>query len=125
MSPFKNKVIQIVRMIPYGKVASYGQVALYCGLPRSAREVGWTLKATGEDLPWWRVLNNAGRISIDGNWNADKPTQKKLLEQEAVIINDDYTLDIEKYRWRISEEKVGKLQLPDEIIKRIVEKYGI
>lgn len=125
MVSFKDKVIQIVRMIPVGKVASYGQVSLYCGLPRAAREVGWTLKATEEDLPWWRVVNNSGRISIDGNWNADKPTQKKLLEGEGVIVNEDFTFDIKEYRWKISEEEVKKLQLPDEIIDRIIEKYSL
>ena len=125
MSSFKEKVIQIVKMVPHGKVASYGQVALYCGLPRAAREVGWTLREMQEDMPWWRVVNNSGRISIDGNFHADKPTQKKLLEHEGVIVNDDYTFEIENYRWRISDEEVKKLQLSDEVIQRIILKYGL
>ena len=78
MSPFTEKVVAIVRMIPQGKIASYGQVALYAGLPRAARQVGWVMREVQEDMPWWRVLNNKGRISIEGNWHADKHLQKKL-----------------------------------------------
>lgn len=125
MSPFKDKVIQVVRMIPHGKVASYGQVALYCGLPRAAREVGWVLKSAQEDLPWWRVVNNSGRISIEGNWNADKPTQAKLLRAEGVEVKEDYTFDIEQYRWRIDDAEVKKLQLPSDILEKIIEKYSL
>jgi len=65
MSKFKDKVIQIVRKIPKGKVASYGQVALMAGIPRAALQVGWVLHLSGDDgiTPRWRVINNAGRIS--------------------------------------------------------------
>lgn len=125
MSPFKQKVINLIRLIPEGKVASYGQIALYAGLPRAAREVGGILKETKEDLPWWRVVNNAGRISIEGNWDADKTLQKKLLSAEGVAIGDDFTFDIEKYRWRMQESEVRKLQLPVEYIEKIIQKYGI
>lgn len=92
MSPFKDRVIAIVRMIPEGKVVSYGQVALYAGLPRAAREVGWILKSTEGgsgrsqvrvDLPWWRVINKEGKITIDGTKFHSKNLQKKLLELYA------------------------------------------
>lgn len=125
MLSFKQRVIDIIRLIPHGKVVSYGQIALYAGLPRAAREVGWILKASKDDMPWWRVLNNSGRISIEGNWEADKTLQSKLLSAEDIVVREDFTLDIEKYRWRISEEEAKKLQLPQEEIERIVEKYGM
>jgi methylated-DNA-protein-cysteine methyltransferase-like protein len=123
-SPFKQKVIDLVRQVPYGNVASYGQIALYAGLPRAAREVGSILKETKEDLPWWRVVNNAGRISIEGNWEADKPLQAKLLRAEGIEIRDDYSFDIEMVRWRMPEDEVRKLQLPSEYIERIIAKYS-
>ena len=123
MSPFQQKVIDLIRLIPEGKVASYGQIALYAGLPRAAREVGGILKQTKEDLPWWRVVNNAGRISIEGNWEADKPLQKKLLSAEGIEVREDFTCDIEKYRWVMAEGEVRKLQLSVEYIEKIVEKY--
>ena len=66
MSKFKEKVIEVVSLIPFGKVVSYGQVALYIGIPRAARQVGWMLNRMEGDvqIPWWRVVNNQGRISI-------------------------------------------------------------
>ncbi|MDP3941821.1 MAG: MGMT family protein [bacterium] len=123
MSPFQQKVIDLIRLIPQGKVASYGQIALYAGLPRAAREVGGILKQTKEDLPWWRVVNNEGRISIEGNWEADKGLQKKLLIAENVEVREDFAFDIEKYRWIMPESEVRKLQLPSEYIDRIIEKH--
>lgn len=125
MSPFQQKVIDIVRQIPYGKVASYGQIALYSGMPRAAREVGWTLKQVKEDMPWWRVVNNSGRISIDGNMTADKNLQKKLLCSEGVEIKDDYTFEIEKYRWIMPFDQLKKLQLSEEYIQKVMGKYEV
>lgn len=98
---FKQKVIGVVSKIPYGSVASYGQVALYCGAPRAAREVGWTLNRMEniDEVPWWRVVNNTGRITIKGSsFSADM--QRKLLRSEGLIISDDFTFDIEHYRWK-------------------------
>src|SRR3989344_3725167 len=101
MSQFKTKIHQIIQLIPEGKVASYGQVALYAGIPRAARQVGWILHQSGhlDNLPWWRVVNNAGRISIKGNLYCTPEMQKKLLESEGIKVNADLTLDIEKYRF--------------------------
>ena len=100
MSTFKNLVIDIVRKIPRGKVVSYGQVALYAGVPRAARQVGWILSRMEEKnpVPWWRVVNNAGRVSIKGSmYSANE--QRALLESEGVDVGDDLMFDIEKYRY--------------------------
>ncbi len=122
-SPFKQKVVSLVRLIPQARVASYGQIALYTGLPRAAREVGWVLRASKEDMPWWRVLNNAGKISIDGNMQADKGLQRRLLESEGIEVSDEFTLDMEKYRWIMSKDQLKKLQLSDEYIEMVMQKY--
>ncbi len=55
----------MVAQIPYGKVATYGQIALYLGHPRAARTVGWALHALpeGTETPWHRVINSQGRVS--------------------------------------------------------------
>ena len=108
MSTFKDKVVRAVQMIPKGMVASYGQIALYVGAPKAAREVGWILNGTESediDLPWWRVVSNKGYISIRGNMSADKNLQKKLLEAENIEILEDFTFDIEKYRWKITDKE--------------------
>lgn len=101
-SRFKESVLRCVSQIPRGKVASYGQIAAASGSPRAARQVGGILRAIGPDnyLPWWRVVNNQGLISIKGNWIATKDTQKKMLKDEGVEVRNDYSLDIEKYRHR-------------------------
>lgn len=134
ISPFKQKVIQIVRLVPNGRVVSYGQVALYAGLPRSARQVGWILNSTecgsglGQvriDLPWWRVINNAGLISIKGTKFNDRVMQRRLLEAEGILVRDDFMLDIEKYRFKLPLDEIRKLQLSDAYIERIIEKYSV
>jgi methylated-DNA-protein-cysteine methyltransferase-like protein len=126
-SPFTQKVIQVIQSIPKGKVVSYGQVAAYIGIPRAARQVGWILRSLeeGVSMPWWRVVNNTGRISIEGNLHNDKELQKKLLQQEGVAVNDDYILNIEKYRFIADNELLVKWQLPKEYREKILEKYGL
>ena len=128
----KQKVIQIVNAIPYGKVVSYGQIALMAGIPRAAQAVGQILNSLEEDIlhvspkiPWWRVINNAGRISIKGTKYHDAIMQKKLLEQEGLEISKDFTFNIEKYRWRPTPDDLEKFELDQEYIEAIIEKYNL
>ena len=80
-----TKIYAVVRRIPAGKVATYGQVAELAGLPNHARLVGYALHAAaeGSTLPWHRVVNAQGRISIRGSASATV-TQRVRLEQEGV-----------------------------------------
>ena len=112
MSKFKAQVIKVVNLIPHGKVVSYGQVALYIGVPRAARQVGWILNGLeGRTfVPWWRVVNNKGRISIkNSRYSAEE--QRQLLIQEGVEVDKDFSFDIEKYRFVPDEKFVKKLEL--------------
>jgi methylated-DNA-protein-cysteine methyltransferase-like protein len=96
---FKEKVIAIIKAIPQGKVMSYGQVAAWAGSPRAARQVGFILRSSDLDsLPWQRVVNNQGQISIKGNAGASKDLQHSLLQAEGVEVGGDYTIVIEWYR---------------------------
>ena len=98
-SEFAKSVISAVRAIPKGKVVSYGQIAAKIGSPRAARQVGTILRHSElGSLPWWRVVNNQGYISIKGNFTANAQMQKELLENEGVEVSKNYTLDIKKYR---------------------------
>jgi len=108
MSPFKHAVLEIVKLIPFGKVASYGQVAAYAGSPRAARQVGWILNRneSNQDIPWWRVINNKGRITIKGARFADAELQRKLLQSERVKVSEKLELDIEKYRWSADQDQI-------------------
>jgi methylated-DNA-protein-cysteine methyltransferase-like protein len=127
MSPFKDRILHIVRSVPKGKVVSYGQVAAYAGLPRAAREVGWILNglSEAETVPWWRVVNNKGFISIRGNQTADKELQKKLLEADGIEVRDDFVLDIERYRFKPKQNELEALQLDESYITTLIEKYGV
>lgn len=125
MSHFSDKVIEIVSSIPQGKVLSYGQVALYAGLPRMAREVGYVLRNTDGRvaLPWWRVINKDGKITIKGAKYANAELQKKLLESEGVTVSDDFIVSMPEYRFIASEKQLMTFQLSNEYIKRVLDKY--
>lgn len=103
MSDFKGRVIVFVKSVPKGAVVSYGQVAANAGSPRASRQVGGILRALGQDsnVPWWRVINNQGLLSIKGNWEATKELQRELLQKDGVIVGADFLVDIEKYRYKL------------------------
>lgn len=98
---FKERVIQIIQAIPAGKVMSYGQVAAAAGSPRAARQVGGILRASSLDkLPWWRVINSQGYISIKGSFEATPQVQRQLLVAEGVVVSADMYVDMAKYQLR-------------------------
>jgi len=99
MSTFANQVYRMVKRCPRGKVVSYGGVAAKLGKPRAARAVGTALRELpdGSDVPWWRVINSSGQISISGV-NA-KPLQRKLLEREGVKFNSSGRVNWDKFGW--------------------------
>jgi len=123
MSKFKEGVVKVVRLIPKGRVVSYGQIALYVGLPRGARQVGWILSGLGNttNVPWWRVVNNQGRISIKGS-SYTAVEQKELLQKEGVKIKDNFTFEIEKYRFIPSVSFIKKLELDPMYLEAIFHK---
>jgi methylated-DNA-protein-cysteine methyltransferase-like protein len=99
MEKFSDLALKITKMIPKGKVASYGQIALLAGEPRAARQVGWVLnQKSDEQTPWWRVINNSGRISIK-HPEISALEQKELLKKEGVKAGKNFVVDINKYRW--------------------------
>lgn len=126
MTEFQRAVLEVVRLIPAGKVASYGQVAAYVGTPRAARQVGWVMRSMEgvPDYPWWRVLNNAGKITIKGNKFNDAALQRDMLKAEGVALHD-YELDMGKYRFRPSADQLQGLQLDPLYIEAVLAKYDI
>lgn len=107
---FKDKVIQITKQIPYGKVTTYGTVAVLAGLPRGARLVGGVLHFCGEkmNLPWQRVVNRVGYISTRCE-DHPKALQKVLLEQEGVEVSGDFHIDLDKFGWWGEGLKMNKI----------------
>ena len=98
---FFQKVYDVARLIPYGKVTSYGAIARYCGSPQAARMVGWAMNKSSsqkEFVPAQRVLNRNGMLSGKHYfWGAN--TMKELLESEGHKIIDDQLVDFEKHFW--------------------------
>ncbi len=127
MSVFKDRVIKTVMKIPYGKVVSYGQISVYVGLPRAARQVGWILNQTEGrvNLPWWRVINRDGIITIAGTKYNDKMLQRKLLEAEGVMVSEDLRVDMSKFRFVPDKNFLDEAQLAGEYLQKVIEKYGI
>lgn len=120
MARFKKRVLEIVRKIPEGKVVSYGQAALMAGFPRGARQVGWILNQCNENIPWWRVINNEGRISIKGSKFAALD-QKILLEKEGVRVSKDFKIEIEKYRFHPTPNDLSELD--NDYVDLVMEKW--
>lgn len=87
----------LVAKIPYGRVATYGQLSELLDGRLSAAGVGWALRATDGSLPWYRVVNSKGGVSTDG----DVPgRQRALLEAEGVEFAADGLIDLKTYRWK-------------------------
>ncbi|MFX0171940.1 MAG: MGMT family protein [Candidatus Hodarchaeota archaeon] len=102
---FSQKVKEMIKQIPKGKVATYGQIATYAGNPRASRQVAWLLHSSSrkENLPWHRVINSRGRISLPQNGGYEM--QKSLLEQEGIKFNKNDTIDLNQYLWQIFKKK--------------------
>ena len=97
---FSDRVYDVVRRIPPGKCASYGDIAALLGSPRAARGVGWALNALDGDttVPWWRVINQRGAISIRRP-DVSPRIQRALLEDEGVRFDRAGCVDWAKVRW--------------------------
>lgn len=100
---FFDRVYIVVRQIPRGKVASYGQIAALLGHPQAARTVGWALNALRgsevDDVPWQRVINSYGRISIS-RADLGAELQRALLEEEGVEFDSRGYVDLGRFGWR-------------------------
>jgi methylated-DNA-protein-cysteine methyltransferase related protein len=102
---FFEMVHQVVKLIPYGRVSSYGAIARYLGTGQSARMVGWAMNASakGEGIPAHRVVNSSGLLS--GKHHFGHPDRmQQLLEAEGITIIDNKIQDFEKLLWEPLKE---------------------
>lgn len=97
---FFQKVYQVARQIPYGKVTSYGAIAKHLGAARSARMVGWAMNAshTLEDVPAHRVVNRNGLLTGKMHFDGTNLMQQ-LLENEGIKVVDNQIIDFENVFW--------------------------
>lgn len=96
---FSEVAINIIKAIPEGKVATYGQIARLAGNPRGARQVVRLLHSRSEKdrLPWHRVINREGRISLKPGYGYE--LQKSMLEDEGVTFKLGDRIDLSKFLW--------------------------
>ena len=94
-------ICAVIRRIPKGWVATYGQVAALAGLPRRARLVGQVLQQLDPaiKIPWHRVVNAKGEVSYSLSRNGGDALQQRLLEQEGVEFDDRNRFNLERFRW--------------------------
>ena len=94
-------ICSVIRRIPKGWVATYGQVAARAGLPRRARLVGHVLQQLdpATDIPWHRVVNAKGAVSYSPSRNGGDALQRRLLEQEGVEFDANDRFNLERFRW--------------------------
>ena len=95
-------VYEVVKKIPEGKVASYGQVARAIGSPRAARQVGWALHCNPQPgvIPCHRVVFADGSLT-NGFAFGGREVQRALLENEGVEFSEEYKIDMKKYGWEV------------------------
>lgn len=113
--PFSDRVYALVRLVPYGRVVSYGGAAALLGHPRAARGVGGALSALPDDtdVPWWRVVNRNGEISIKGPVHG-AARQRALLLAEGVRFGPGDRIDWTRFGWAPEPEDIPPRLLPDE-----------
>jgi len=109
---FRDNLYRLVRRIPPGRVTSYGRLARALGHPRGARQVGWALARTPDDLVLdaHRVVGHDGFLS--GGWAFGAPeVQRALLEAEGVQFRADGRVDLERFLWSLEELELAAAQL--------------
>lgn len=102
---FFEKVYEVARKIPYGRVTSYGAIARYLGTARSSRMVGWAMNGSikNGDIPAHRVVNRIGLLSGKHHFGGTHLMQQ-LLENEGIEVVDDQVVDFDKHFWDPSAE---------------------
>ena len=102
---FFEKVYKVAKLIPYGRVTSYGAIAVYLGAARSARMVGWAMNGSGakEDVPAHRVVNRKGLLTGKHHFQGTNLMQQ-LLENEGIEVRGSQVQNFDKVFWDPSKE---------------------
>lgn len=108
---YRERVFEIVRRIPEGRVMTYGQIADILGEGYTPRTVGYVMNASIEGVPWQRVINAQGGCST-GHIVLPPDKQQRMLESEAVKFNEKGRCDLNVYRWQPDEVQSSKSQVP-------------
>jgi methylated-DNA-protein-cysteine methyltransferase related protein len=103
---FFSRVYEVTKLVPYGRITSYGAIARYLGSGRSARMVGWALNVSHSDtqfIPAHRVVNRKGVLTGKHHFG-NSTTMEQLLENEGIIIEDDHIINFREKFWDPTSE---------------------
>jgi len=95
---FRARVEAFVSQIPKGRVMTYGQLAILCGSPRSARVVGGIAHFGDPELPWHRVVNKSGGLA--SGYPGGRESHKKALESESIAVGKDFKVNVKDLLWK-------------------------
>lgn len=102
-SGFRQRVEELVRQIPMGRVMTYGQIAAICGNARAARIVGGIAHFGDPELPWQRVVNRSGGLA--SGYPGGREAHRQHLEQEGVNVDDNLQVTLNDYIWQPSSNE--------------------
>jgi methylated-DNA-protein-cysteine methyltransferase-like protein len=103
---YRERVFEIVRRIPSGRVMTYGQLAEILGEGYTPRTVGFVMHSADESVPWQRVINSQGACST-GRVIVPPDLQQRMLVSEGVVFNEKGRCDLARYRWTPEEYEAG------------------
>lgn len=105
---FTECAIDVIKKIPRGRVATYGQIAALAGNPMAARQIAWILNSNWkcDKLPWQRIIGSKGRISLPSGNGLE--TQRSLLRREGVSVTNDGAIDLDRFQW--NPKKISRWQ---------------
>jgi methylated-DNA-protein-cysteine methyltransferase related protein len=102
---YRERVYEIVRQIPRGRVMTYGQIAEILGEGYTPRTVGFVMHAAYDGVPWQRVINSQGACST-GNLTLPENKQQLILESEGIVFDEKGRCSLKRYRWQPEGLKV-------------------
>jgi methylated-DNA-protein-cysteine methyltransferase-like protein len=120
-TPFTREVRKILRSVPRGRVATYGQVAVLAGRERAARGVAWILHSSSEaaGLPWHRVIGATGTISLPRGRGFEE--QRRRLLAEGVAVGPRGRVDLSRYRWEPVLDTAGRSPAAKRFLEELLK----
>jgi methylated-DNA-protein-cysteine methyltransferase related protein len=95
---YRERVYELVRQIPKGRVMTYGQIAIILGEGYTARTVGYVMNGSPDGVPWQRVINSQGKVST-GRLTMPVNLQQELLEAEGIVFSEKGKCDMRIFQW--------------------------
>lgn len=120
-TPFTRQVKAVIRRIPHGRVATYGQIAALAGRERAARGVAWILHSSSEaaGLPWHRVIGGQGRISLSRRRGFEE--QRERLLAEGVAVGPGGRIDLKRFQWEPSSGAAGRSRAAKRFLRGLLK----